>query len=77
MPRELSVFILESDHATEVHGIGETAVPPVRPAIANAISRAIGLRLYDLPITPEKVLQGLRAGNQSLTADSLSPAATG
>jgi CO/xanthine dehydrogenase Mo-binding subunit len=77
MPRELSVFILESDHATEVHGIGETAVPPVRPAIANAISRAIGIRLYDLPITPEKVLQGLRSGNQSLTTDSLSPAATG
>jgi CO/xanthine dehydrogenase Mo-binding subunit len=43
----------------EVHGIGETALPPVRPAIGNAICRAIGARVYDLPITPEKVLDAI------------------
>ena len=45
----------------EIHGIGETALPPVMPAIGNAVSRATGVRITDLPITPEKVLRGLRA----------------
>ena len=34
-------------------------MPPVRPAIGNAICRAIGVRILDLPITPEKVLRAL------------------
>jgi CO/xanthine dehydrogenase Mo-binding subunit len=44
---------------TDVHGIGETAIPPARPAIGNAISRAVGHQFLDLPITPEKVLRAL------------------
>lgn len=59
VPSELSVHLLEPHGVTEVHGIGETALPPVRPAIANAICRAIGARIFDLPITPEKVLRAL------------------
>jgi len=31
------------------------------PAIANAVYDAVGLRIRDLPITPEKVLAALRA----------------
>jgi len=34
-------------------------LPPVRPAIGNAICRAIGARILDLPITPEKVLRAI------------------
>lgn len=59
MPKSMSVFILENPQATEVHGIGETAVPPIRPAIGNAISRAIGASLRDLPIKPQDVLAAL------------------
>jgi CO/xanthine dehydrogenase Mo-binding subunit len=44
---------------TEVHGIGETALPPARPAIANAVARAIGVRIFELPLTPAKVLEAL------------------
>jgi xanthine dehydrogenase YagR molybdenum-binding subunit len=29
------------------------------PAIANAVYNAIGARIYDLPITPDKVLAAL------------------
>ena len=59
VPPELTVHLLEPHGVTDVHGIGETALPPVRPAIGNAICRAIGVRIFDLPITPEKVLRAL------------------
>ncbi len=42
-------------------GPGEMCANPVLPAIANAIFNAVGVRIDDLPITPEKVLRALRA----------------
>jgi CO/xanthine dehydrogenase Mo-binding subunit len=44
----------------ELHGIGEMTLPPVAPAIANAIEDAVGVRIKDLPITAERVLRALR-----------------
>lgn len=41
-------------------GIGEPGCVPTAPAIANAIYDAVGVRIKDLPITPEKVLAALR-----------------
>lgn len=41
-------------------GIGEPALSPVAPAIANAVADAIGVRIFDLPITPEKVVRAIR-----------------
>jgi len=41
-------------------GIGEAALSSVGSAVANAIYNAIGIRFYELPITPEKVLKALR-----------------
>ncbi|MBW2038476.1 MAG: xanthine dehydrogenase family protein molybdopterin-binding subunit [Deltaproteobacteria bacterium] len=41
-------------------GIGEPACVPSAPAIANAIYDAVGVRIKDLPITPEKVLAALK-----------------
>ena len=32
----------------------------VAPAVANAVFDAVGVRIRDLPITPEKVWKGLR-----------------
>jgi carbon-monoxide dehydrogenase large subunit len=40
--------------------IGEPPVVPTAAAIANAVEDAVGVRIYDLPITAEKVLRGLR-----------------
>ena len=60
MPKEISLGILEHLEANEIHGIGETSLPPAMPAIGNAVFRATGVRITDLPITPEKVLRGLR-----------------
>lgn len=41
-------------------GASETAILPGAPAIANAVYDAIGVRIVDLPITPEKILAALR-----------------
>jgi CO/xanthine dehydrogenase Mo-binding subunit len=59
VPAQLTVHLLEPHGVTDVHGIGETAIPPARPAIGNAISRAVGTHFLDLPITPEKILRAL------------------
>jgi len=40
-------------------GIGEPSLTPAAPAVANAVADAIGVRIYDLPLTPEKVLAAL------------------
>ncbi len=41
-------------------GVGEMPMDGLAPAIANAIEQAIGIRLRDLPITPEKILAALK-----------------
>lgn len=46
-------------------GASETAILPGAPAIANAVCDAIGIRITDLPITPEKVLAALAARAQT------------
>jgi CO/xanthine dehydrogenase Mo-binding subunit len=42
-------------------GVGESATFGVSPAIANAIEDAVGVRITELPITPEAVYRALRA----------------
>ena len=42
-------------------GVGEPTSVPTAPAILNAIYDAVGVRLYSLPATPEKVLRALKA----------------
>ena len=41
-------------------GIGECAMVPTAPAIVNAIYDAVGVRIKDLPASPEKVFIGLK-----------------
>lgn len=40
-------------------GIGEPSLLPTAPAIVNAIQDAVGVRIRDLPATPEKILTAL------------------
>ncbi|MGJ3242614.1 MAG: xanthine dehydrogenase family protein molybdopterin-binding subunit [Opitutales bacterium] len=42
-----------------VIGIGEPVTIPTASAIANAVANAIGVRIFDLPITPDRVLSAL------------------
>lgn len=41
-------------------GVGEPSLMPTAPAIANAIQNAVGIKLRELPITPEKVFYALQ-----------------
>ena len=43
-------------------GISEVATVPVTPAILNAVSRAIGVRINKVPASPEVVLEAIRTG---------------
>ncbi len=57
-------------------GIGEAATNPVAAAYANAIRNAIGVRFYELPITPEKILAALSQqspGQAQSAQDGASP----
>ena len=44
-----------------IKAIGETPNAPTAPAIANAVADAVGVRVRDLPISAEKVFEGLQA----------------
>jgi xanthine dehydrogenase YagR molybdenum-binding subunit len=44
---------------TSTAGIGEPPIVPTLGAIANAVHNAIGVRVRELPITPDKVLAAL------------------
>jgi CO/xanthine dehydrogenase Mo-binding subunit len=41
-------------------GLGETAMLPSTPAVINAVSRAIGVRIRSIPATPENVFRAIR-----------------
>jgi CO/xanthine dehydrogenase Mo-binding subunit len=45
-------------------GAGEITSIPTAPAITNAIHRAVGVRVFSLPVTPDQILSGLREKGQ-------------
>jgi CO/xanthine dehydrogenase Mo-binding subunit len=61
-PSAFTTTLAENDEPDpEVHGLGETGLPAVPPAIGNAVRDAIGKRLPSIPLTPERVLQVLQS----------------
>jgi isoquinoline 1-oxidoreductase beta subunit len=56
MPR-VEVHIMPSSE--KPGGIGEPGVPPIAPAVANAVFAATGVRLRSLPISREALVQGM------------------
>ena len=63
IPR-LDTVLVESEGGLAPHGgkaIGEFANNNPPAAIANAVADAVGVRLFEIPVTAEKVYSGLRA----------------
>jgi CO/xanthine dehydrogenase Mo-binding subunit len=63
VPKKIDVILVE--HTKEygvygAHGIGEPAIALAGPVIGNAVFNAIGIRVYDLPITRDKILAALK-----------------
>jgi CO/xanthine dehydrogenase Mo-binding subunit len=63
VPRHFHTVLIESGDGPGVggaRGMGEGAILPLAPAVANALAREHGIRIKDLPITPEKVWRALQ-----------------
>jgi CO/xanthine dehydrogenase Mo-binding subunit len=43
-----------------IKGMVEGGLLPVAPAIGNSVYNAVGVRVYDLPITPERLWRAMR-----------------
>ena len=54
--------VANAGNNTSTAGIGEPVTVPTSAAIANAIHHAIGVRMRELPMGPEKILAALRGG---------------
>lgn len=59
VPRIETVLIKNDDLAPQ--GGGEPAIVPMGAVIANAVFDLTGVRLYQLPMTPQRVLEALKA----------------
>jgi CO/xanthine dehydrogenase Mo-binding subunit len=63
VPEAFTTVLLESGDGPGpggARGMGEGAILPMAPAIANALARGWGIRIRDLPLTPERVWRALR-----------------
>ncbi|TAJ98663.1 xanthine dehydrogenase family protein molybdopterin-binding subunit [bacterium] len=49
-------------------GLGEPGLAPTPAAIGNAVADAIGVRIYDLPLTPERVYWAIRQKKKNKAA---------
>ena len=59
----IDILLVEVNSAVGTYGLrhaGEPPIIPVLPAVANAIHSAVGVRIKELPMTPEVVLNALR-----------------
>jgi CO/xanthine dehydrogenase Mo-binding subunit len=66
LPHELHTILIENANGPGPFGskgLGEGGLLPVASAIANAVSRAVGVRIQELPLTPLRVWQALQAKN--------------
>jgi CO/xanthine dehydrogenase Mo-binding subunit len=60
-------IIVEKEYASEPYGakgVGEMSVFGIAPAVANALARATGVRLKELPMSAEKLLEQLKQAKE-------------
>ncbi|MFW6293510.1 MAG: xanthine dehydrogenase family protein molybdopterin-binding subunit [Spirochaetota bacterium] len=66
-PRMTTVLVpsVEPTGPYGAKSVGEIGINGVAPAIANAIYDAIGVRLYDLPMTPQRIYEAIGRGGEA------------
>lgn len=60
---DVEVFIVESNDADGPFGAkeaGEGPLLPILPAVVNAIHDAVGVRMHELPVTPDRLYEAMR-----------------
>ncbi|EGW41010.1 molybdopterin cofactor-binding domain-containing protein [Desulfosporosinus sp. OT] len=60
---EIHTIIIEESEISGPYGakgVGEPALVPTAAAIANAVADALGIRMYELPLTPEKIIAAIK-----------------
>ena len=63
MPGEIFPIIVEvpqDDGPWGARGVGEHPMIPTAPAIANAVYDAVGIRIFEMPLTAEKVFLAIQ-----------------
>lgn len=64
LPAEFETVLVENEDGPGPHGargMGEGGLVAVAPAITSALARGYGVRIRDLPLTPERVWRALKA----------------
>jgi len=64
VPAEFETVLVENEDGPGPHGargMGEGGLVAVAPAITSALARGYGVRIRDLPLTPERVWRALKA----------------
>lgn len=67
LPRKFEAELIENQDGPGPYGakgMGESGIVSVAPAVANAVHRAAGVRIRELPLTPERVWRALNQGRK-------------
>ena len=67
VPEEFETLLIENEDGPGpfgAKGAGEGGIVAVAAAIGNAVYRATGVRMKELPLTPERVWRALRQGRE-------------
>ncbi len=69
LPDRLETILVENGDgpgAFGAKGLGEGGIVCVAPAVGNALFQATGVRIKDLPLTPERVWRALKDAGKSI-----------
>jgi CO/xanthine dehydrogenase Mo-binding subunit len=67
LPKHFESALVENEDGPGPYGakgIGESGIVAIAPAVGNALARATGLRIRELPLTPERVWRALKNSRQ-------------
>ena len=60
---EVVTYIVEDPDENGPYGakeVGQGPLLPIMPAVCNAVFDAVGVRIDEIPVTPDKIFQGLK-----------------